>query len=176
MGLKQPPTKSKRRAVLFITCCHIGYVGRIKSRHRNCWAVHIHRETGVEEEVLRISHSHHLSLCHTTTTMSSLLSLSPELWTLIAETVCWIVHYHLPSSLFLPLLVYPSSGLTGPALQRSAPFTATESAKPGLSPLPQHLFTDSISPPEHPTDGRGSGAMRCSFESVAGKCGDKGKC
>ena len=68
-----------------------------------------------------------------------------------------------------------SSGLTGPALQRSAPYTATESAEPGLSPLPHHLFTDSISPPEYPTDGRASGAMRCFVASVAGEWGDKGE-
>ena len=68
-----------------------------------------------------------------------------------------------------------SSGLTDPALQRSAPYTATESAEPGVSPLPHHLFTDSISPRECPTDGRASGAMRCYFASDAGECGNKGK-
>lgn len=108
--------------------------------------------------------------------MSSLLSLSPELCTLIAETVCWIVHHHQPPpSFFLPLLASSSFRLTGPALQRSAPYTTTASAKPGLSPLPRHLFTDFIPPPEYPTDGRESGAMRYFVESVAGKCGDTGK-
>ena len=112
---------------------------------------------------------------HTIIAMSSLLGLSLELCTLIAETVCWIVHLQ-PSSFFLPFFACSCSGLTGPALQRSAPYTATKSAKPGLSPLPHHLFTDSVSPTEYPTDGRGSGAMRCFVESVAGKSGDKGKC
>ena len=116
------------------------------------------------------------ALYHTAATMSSLLSLSPELCTLIVETVCWMVHHQPSPFSVLPLFASSSSDLTGPALRRSAPYPATESAEPGLSPLPRHLFTNSISLPEDPPDGRGSGAMRCVVESVAGKCGDEGKC
>ena len=116
------------------------------------------------------------ALYHTAATMSSLLSLSPELCTLIAETVCWIVHHQPSSFSFLPWLASSASDLTDPALRRSAPYPATESAEPGLSLLPRHLCTDSISLPEDPPDGRGSGAMRCVVESVRGECGDEGKC